>query len=328
MYTTCRWTGAQLLKPGLKLIGAKTKSRDLLYMLFPEHDIYIEPFAGSTTVLVGKAPSPIEIIGDTNEYLYAYITALQNFPKAFFELYLSELDYLHAGKKDSFSKLKDRVTKCETVIERAILFYLITKTSFNGIWRLSPLDGRCTSTYCQQTHARGWFTGAWFDAVVERYKGVQFINGPYEWTINTAKGFSGEKFLFLDPPYRYRKGNNGAGTVTTYNGQKFYDEDFIKLKEVLDSFNGKFLMTINDDQWTRDLFKDYNVIGHEISYSCSESGTKGRGAHPELLVANYPIQEKFDSLKSTLDARKEAKTKVRKRTSSKPSGSDSGVDTV
>lgn len=322
MYTKCRFTGKKLLKPGLKLIGAKTKFRDLLYQLMNPHDIYIEPFAGSTTVLVGKAPASMEFIGDTNEYLMDYIHTLQDNPGEFWEEFQCQLPMLHEGQKEYFEEIRTWLTESFSRQERSLFFYMVTKTCTNGIFRLRKRDGACNSSFCKQTHARGWFTREWFDAVVNRYQEVTAVHGEYQTTIEMANDYMGKQFLFLDPPYRFKKGDNGAGTVTTYNGQKFMDGDFIELKQVMDNFPGDILMTINDDEWTRRLFKDYYQVQHDVNYSCSRSGTQGRGAHPELLVSTYPIKERYAELKSQLDAKKEAKTGVRKRSARQSSGLD------
>lgn len=307
MYTTCRFTKKRLLKPGLKLIGAKTSSRDLLYQLMEPHDVYIEPFAGSTTVLTGKAPSPIEIIGDTNEYLRDYVRTLQKMPEEFWSQFEYHLPLLVEGKKERFLYCREWVTKNIPSYERAIFFYLISKACFNGIFRLGA-TGACSSSYCGQTHARGWFSREWFDKVVERYSSVQFVHGDYRETIRQGANIPRTKQLFLDPPYRFRASGNGAGTVTTYNGQKFLDKDFEELKEQLDVFSGKFLMTINDDEWTRRLFSNYEIVPHQINYSASQTPA-GRGLHGELLIANYEITSRFKELKSSLqDAKKETKS--------------------
>lgn len=309
MYTKCRFTGKKLLKPGLKLIGAKTKSRDLLYQLFPEHDVYIEPFGGSTTVLVGKEPVPVEMLGDTNKYLIEYYAkALQKAPYEFYYEYTKELNKLQSYGKDRFVWIRDMITDpvMRTWVEAAVWFYLVTKTCMNGIWRLNK-DGKCNSSYCGQTTGRGFFTREWFDAVVDRYYDVEFYCQEYQKTIELGATRFGNRFLFLDPPYRYRIAKNGAGTVTTYNGQRFFDKDFVELRDILRTFPGKFLMTINSDDWTKELFSEFEIVEHEINYSCSQTKS-GRGNHFELLIANYEIKSKFQELKSQLDAKKEAKT--------------------
>lgn len=309
MFTKCRWTGRQILKPGLKLIGAKTKSRDLLYQLMKPHDIYVEPFAGSTTVLVGKAPAAMEFIGDTNSYLVDYVKTLQSpeLSEEFWSIFEFHLVKLHNEGKEHFLYMRDWVTKTIPRYERAVFFYMISKACMNGVWRQRK-DGKVNSSYCGQSTGRGWFSREWFDKVVDRYSEVTALNCPYQETIEFANDFNGNQFLFLDPPYRYRRESNGAGTVTTYNGQRFLDKDLEELREVMDNFPGDILMTINDDEWTRRLFHEYCIVPHEISYSCSQTNS-GRGAHPELLVANYEIKSKFQELKSQLeDAKKEAKT--------------------
>lgn len=306
-YTKCRFTGKQLLKPGLKLIGAKCNLKDLLYQLMPEHEVYVEPFVGSTAVVTGKAPAPIEIVGDTNTYLFNYFLTLRYNPEGFWNLYEKELELLHAGGRDRFIEIRDKVTLERDRDLRAVWFFLITKVCYNGIWRLNNETGLCNSSYCKQTNGRGWFTKEQYEAVLKRYENLTFINKSYQETLRYALPFEGEKLYFFDPPYRQRQGANGAGTVTTYNGQVFTDEDMVELKEELWRLPGKFLMTINDDEWTRELFSGFYQVQHNVHYQCSNTNA-GRGPHPELLVANYPIEARYMELKSCLDAKKKVKT--------------------
>ncbi len=324
-YTKCRFTDKQLLKPGLKLIGAKCNLKDLLYQLMlPSHEVYVEPFVGSTAVVTGKAPSPVEIIGDTNDYLFNYFLTLRHKPEVFWDLYEKELELLHAGGKARFIEIRDKVTLEHDKDLQAVWFFLITKVCYNGIWRLNNETGLCNSSYCKQTHGRGWFTREQFDAVLKRYENLIFINKSYRQTLEFVLSFKGDKFYFFDPPYRQRDKDNGAGTVTTYNGQVFTDEDMVDLKEELWRLPGHFLMTINDDEWTRLLFKGFYQVQHNVRYQCSQTNA-GRGPHPELLVASYPIAEKYNECMELIKSKVDAKTQKAKSGTRKRRSASAGV---
>jgi DNA adenine methylase len=285
-----RLTGRQLQKSPLKLIGAKSRIRGWLYQFFPEHETYIEPFLGSGTVLIGKPPAAGEIASDLNYYVINFFKVLQDNPEEFWSQYLSYKAILLVWGKGQFEHLKKIVVKTNDPVIKAVAFYLITKVCMNGIWRLNKA-GECNSSYCGQTTGRGFMDREFFDAVLERIKDVNFIhiNAKIAVTSSIFLPDQDKMFMFLDPPYRYTgKIKENKGCVTTYNGLRFTEQDHIDLESYLRQLSCKWLMTINDDEVIRELYKDYDIIPHDVRY-CASQTPAGRGLRPELLVANYDI---------------------------------------
>ncbi len=85
-----------------------------------------------------------------------------------------------------------------------------------------------------------------------------------------------ETFFYLDPPY-YQTDN------TFYTNKNI---DFEEMKLKLDQIKGKFMLSINDDEYIKELFKDYNFKNFDIQYGISKD-VKGRGTKQELLITNY-----------------------------------------
>lgn len=287
-WTKCRWTGRKILKPPLKLIGAKTKVRDMLYLFFPEHNFYVEPFMGTAGVLIGKPRNigDLEVTTDLNEYAINFYHVLQNEPEEFWQAMQFSHNALLKHEKLFFEVMKRQVTDPELdSVMKAVYFYLITKHCMNGIWRLNK-KGECNSSWCKTVKGRGILTREWFDTVLDRIKYVQFVFQDYAEDLlqsamlaHNSGGFLSQ-FVFFDPPYHACK--------TTYNGIGWKDDDFYKFFEIANRLTGKWLLTINDDPFIRDLFKDYNMLEHNVFYSCSQTPA-GRGAKPELLIANYDL---------------------------------------
>jgi DNA adenine methylase len=264
-----------LLKPGLKLIGAKTKIRQRLYDLFPkDYNTYVEPFLGTGGVLIGSKPATYELAYDINPYVINYYQVLQRFPEMFFSELKHELTT--ATSKIDFEEYKRMAIKAPSPIYQAIAFYIVTKTCINGIWRLNK-KGECNSSFCGTFEGRGFFTEAWFQQVVERIKYVKFAVQDYKEVLN--QNYADKTFIFIDPPYRACK--------TTYNGISFSDSDHVVLRNLLAKQRyAKWMLTINDDEFVRDLYRGFNLHTHEVSYSCSQTNA-GRGKKPELIITNY-----------------------------------------
>lgn len=263
-----------LLKPGLKLIGAKTKIRQRLYDLFPkDYDTYVEPFLGTGGVLIGTPSVDHEYGYDLNTYLINYYKVLQTKPERFWDTLSILRKY---PTKQDFDSFKQAVIQSDDPVLQAVTFYIITKVCMNGIWRLNK-KGECNSSYCGTFQGRGFFTEEWFWQVVERIKDVNFEVKDYIQTLQER--YIESAFIFADPPYRACK--------TTYNGISFSDSDHIALRNLLANQQyAKWMVTINDDEFTRNLYKNYNIHAHNVSYSCSQTNA-GRGKKPELIITNY-----------------------------------------
>ena len=277
-YTKCRYTGKKLLGSGLKLIGGKTKTRDIFYNLFPDNiEHYIEPFLGSANVLVGTGPYNKETVGDVNTALINFLHCLQTKSQELWQAITRDVNLVTTGERAAWINLRDN--EPTDPINNASWFYCVTKYSMNGIFRRNK-SGKCNSSFCKTVKGRGIYTKTWFDTVVKRLEHTSIIESSYPKLLNIAQN-SNNSFVFLDPPYRLVK--------TVYNGIKFSDQDHIDMKLLLDKANYKWMQTINDDLFVRTLYKDYNIIEHSIFYSCSQTAA-GRSARPELIITNYKCQ--------------------------------------
>lgn len=68
------------MKPPMPYFGGKTRLAGQIAALLPEHEHYIEPFAGSLAVLLAKPPSEMETVNDLDGKLMTFWRVLRDRP--------------------------------------------------------------------------------------------------------------------------------------------------------------------------------------------------------------------------------------------------------
>lgn len=66
------------MKSVLKYPGAKNRLATWIISYIPEHDVYLEPFAGSLAVLFNKERSHIETVNDLDEEIVNFFMVLRD----------------------------------------------------------------------------------------------------------------------------------------------------------------------------------------------------------------------------------------------------------
>ena len=95
-------------------------------------------------------------------------------------------------------------------------------------------------------------------------------------------------FIYLDPVY------SNVSKLYGVDGQEHDSFDYYKLKDNLERTPHKFLMTLDDSNFIRDLFSGFNMRSYKNAHTIAnvkgtnEENDKGR----ELLVSNFI---KFDT---------------------------------
>ena len=85
-----------------------------------------------------------------------------------------------------------------------------------------------------------------------------------------------DTLFYLDPPY--------------YDAEKYYPdrfmlEDHLELKRLLEGIKGKFILSYNDCDYIRKLYRGYNIVEVERVHSLIQKNTKPR--YQELIIKNY-----------------------------------------
>lgn len=243
----------------IQWIGGKKLLRNKIIEMFPEGlERYIEVFGGAGWVLFHKERhAALEVFNDINSNLINLYRCI----KYHSEELQRELDGLFVSR-EIFFDFQDQIKGSGlTDIQRAARYFYMIKTSFGGNTRSFNLNKRDLKGNTE-----------YLSEISERLQNVVVENKDFG---NLIDVYDREKALFfLDPPY--------------YKMEKYYDilflqEDHLRLCSKIRDIKGKFILSYNDCEFVRELYKDFNI--HEVSRNHSLSSKQND--YRELLITNY-----------------------------------------
>ena len=250
----------------LAYIGGKNRIANKIIEHFPSHTTYVEAFAGGAQVLFHKEPSQVEVLNDLDGEIVNFFRVCQSH-------YAGLLRYLSfcLVSRKWFALLEAQVPESLTDIQRAARFFYLQKNAFGG------LVVNRNYHYCVAQPPN--FTPGTLPKLIEsahqRLEKVQIESLPFQEVLKRYD--RPNSFFYLDPPYWGRK-------LYRLN---FEERDFIQLEEILQSINGKFILSLNDVPEVRKMFRNYNL--REIRFHYSAQKQKGK-QYRELLIANFPLK--------------------------------------
>jgi DNA adenine methylase len=244
------------MKSFIAWIGGKSLLSKRIIEEFPTGiERYIEVFGGGGSVLFAKdSHAPLEVYNDANSELVNLFRCMK-YHRAELE---NEIDgYLNS--REVFQDFKSRLEHDTgfTDIQRAGMFYIKTKISFGADGRTFGCNKRNLSTDR-------------FAKISQRLKNVVVENKDFE---NLIKVYDRPKALFYcDPPYH---------TTERYYDVQFTEDDHLRLKTALDNIKGKFVLSYNDDEFIRELYKNYNII------EVTRQNNLSSGEYKEVIIKNF-----------------------------------------
>jgi DNA adenine methylase len=246
-------------------IGGKKLLRKTIVSYFPDEDEidrYIEVFGGAAWVLFYKDKhADFEIYNDINSNLVNLFRCI----KYHYQELQRELNWV-LNSREMFDDIRNiEETKGLTDIQRAARYFTLIKISFGADRRSYGCSKRSLLN-----------SVSYLSAIHERLDRVIIENKSYDALL---KAYDRPKALFyLDPPYH--------GTEKYYD-DVFTEQNHVKLRNCLKKIKGKFLLSYNDDEYIRNLYKSFNII--ELSRQKNLTGkTKSPdNIYRELLIKNF-----------------------------------------
>ena len=251
--------------------GGKWELSKQLVPMIPHHERYVEMFAGGLSMYFRKPKSSFNIVNDLdNDIVNLYISVLEKFEE------FSKYVVLLPRSRRLFDDFRKEImtTKSEVNIpdaRRAAIYYYVIKNSFNR----NPYNP------FSKSEKKLW-TSKLIDEIAwsrKQLDGVIIENLDYRMLVEKYEPKEGD-FWYMDPPYVV------AGERKDYYFHDFTIDMHNELANLCNKINangGQFMVSYDNRDEVRDLFKDYSI--NEIN--CVYAGSSDKKQRTELVITNY-----------------------------------------
>ncbi len=272
------------MKTLVKWVGGKTRflkyiSEEIKSVKFRN---YFEPFAGSAAVFLDIYENDKNhkyFINDLNKNLidfYMWIknddpTRIKNTLDKRISGYIKLSEEQKSNKyykwREEFNNLilKENLNKKE-ILEKASLFFIINKTSFNGIYRVNGSGGFNVPKGKYKTH---------YVPTIEQITEVKkaFCNTEItsmNW-VESVKGASSGDIVYLDPPYYPDETSKFIGYTDPAFGVKEHTELVKEAKKLNDKGATIIISNSNSEQFRKLLNNEFQIKIKEIKIPTKRS---------------------------------------------------------
>lgn len=222
---------------------------------------YIEVFGGAAWVLFNKSPHEMEVYNDANGDLVNLFKCVK--------YHRPELQRELSCMLNSRELFEDFKAQCYikgmTDIQRAARFFMLIKSSYGADVRSFGCVKRDINVAIQ-----------YFERIEERLTKVVIEHKDFEDLIKVYD--KPEAIFYLDPPY--------YGTERYYQAQ-FSQDDHYRLLNRLQGIKGKFILSYNDCEFIRELYKDFNISSVDRNHNLKNRYEDAEHNYRELLIQNY-----------------------------------------
>ncbi|MCB9450159.1 MAG: DNA adenine methylase [Anaerolineaceae bacterium] len=264
------------MRSPIKWAGGKSRLRNQIINILPEHTCYVEPFCGAAWVLFGKQPSPVEIINDIDGELINFFRVIKQRPEDFIHSFDLELI-----SRQQYNDLAALNPENLNEIERAHRFYYLIMAGWGGElhyprFQTSITDGGhgnrligAIKTLRQR-----------IEPVHQRLSTIIIEN--LDWRECITRYDRPGVVMYIDPPYP------GNGVNYAHNIRDWAEHE--AMADVLAGTQSRWILSSYDTEKIRELYQGYHIIPVEIASGMRKTKQNTeRVIIQEVLITNYDI---------------------------------------
>lgn len=269
------------LKSPLRYPGGKSRAIKFLKDYFPkDFKEYREPFfgGGSVGIHLAQMYSHNEIkffANDLNYNVYCFWQILKMQNNDLIQA-IQDIKKNYKNGRELYRLLLERRNQPLNDFQRAVDFFVLNRITFSGV-----VD---CGGYSQKA-----FESRFTQSCIERLRNMQGIFDNFSFTFNDYQELlykNGENvFIFLDPPYfgasKSRLYGKRGDLHTNFNHEALYEN--------LKNIKHKFLLTYDDSDYIRKLYKDFYLQEWTLQYGMNNYKQEKANAGKELLISNFTI---------------------------------------
>lgn len=272
------------MKPPIAYYGGKTTIAQQIVSLLPRHDHYVEPFAGSLSVLLAKRPSRMETVNDLDGQLMTFWRVLRDRP-----LDLERVCAFTPHSRAEYEACRD-AEQVDDELETARRVWVRLTQGRGG--QLRRVTGW---RHFKDPNGASFGMPGYLEAYRERFApaaarliGVSLEARPALEVIETYGGYT-RTLLYIDPPYLGSTRNWG----NQYRHEMRTDDEHRELAEALRSVEASVVLSgYPSDLYDLELYPDWHRV--EIATQNSQGGA--RSPRTEVLWSNRPFPATHDAL--------------------------------
>lgn len=273
-----------MIKSPLRYPGGKSRAVKFLINYIPKFNEFREPFFGGGSLsfhYVQKSPNATFYASDINYDLFCFWNQLKTKGKEVIEEVLNIKHTISDGKKLFYDLLEKRNGEM-TDFQRAVDFFILNRITFSGVvdsggYSAAAFKGRFTLSSIDR-----------LETSIQIIKNINISNLDYT---NLLEKDGKDVFIFLDPPYSKNKKSKLYGK----KGKLHTSFDHEKLFKDLKNCKHNWLITYDNNDELKDLYKDYHIIDWELQYGMNNYKKKTAEKGKEILIANYDLNKCFKS---------------------------------
>ncbi|ASJ24322.1 DNA adenine methylase [Laribacter hongkongensis] len=246
-------------------LGGKRRLAKHLLPRFPEHDCYVEPFAGGAALyFLRPEPARVEVLNDLNGELVNLYRVVQHHLEEFVRQFKWAI-----SSRQVFKWQQEVNPATLTDIQRAARFYYLQHHAFGGKTHGQTFGTATTGRPINLCRIEESLSAAHL-----RLSGTYVENQP--WQDVMRRYDRSHTFFYCDPPYWQTAGY----------GVEFGLEQYQALAEFMRGCQGKVMVSVNDHPAMRDVFAGLHLDTLSIAYSVAAKPSS-RKQSGELVITNW-----------------------------------------